>query len=117
MHELDLLAIAFRERAHFLVRFDLKAIEQYVAIVDIDLAVHTPEEVKRFFGRELRPQRRFTRDISNALMRAHGLMPGVDAEERGRSTRRFVQSEQATNRGCLAGPVRAEKAVYLSGRH
>jgi hypothetical protein len=113
VHQLNLLAVALGQRPHLLRWLDVETIDQLASVREIDAAMHTSQEVERLLRRQLRPQRRLTRDIRDAFMRAHRIPPRIDTKQRRRSTRRAMQTEQTTNRRRLPGTVRAQEAVDL----
>jgi len=88
VHQLDLLAIALRQRPHLLRGLDLEPLDQHLSVRKIDSAMHPSKELECLLSRELRSQRRLARDISDALVRAHGITPSVGTEEQRRPARR-----------------------------
>ena len=116
VHELDLLAVALRQRPHLLRRLHMEAIEQHRAVLGVDAAVHPAEEVERLFRGERRPERGLARDVRDPAVRGNRIAPRVDAEQRRRARGRPVQAEQAADRRGLARAVGPEESVDLAGR-
>ncbi len=67
--QLHLLAVALRQRADLLARVELEALDQRIAIGDVDAAVQPREELERLRARQRRPQERLAGDVGDAAMR------------------------------------------------
>jgi hypothetical protein len=86
--QLNLLVVAVRERAHLLVGVEVEALDERVAIRGVGAAPDAGEELERLRPRQRRPEVRLGRDVRDAAVGRHRLVPGVDAEELGTSRTR-----------------------------
>jgi hypothetical protein len=84
-----LLAVALRQRPDLLARVDLEALDELTAVGEIDPALplgacarrsgtQAAEELERLHRRQRRPQKRLSRHVRKAPVRADAIPPGID---------------------------------------
>jgi hypothetical protein len=81
--ELHLLPIALRERTDLLLRVQLEALDQHVAVGRVGPAADPREELERLGTRQPGPQVRLAGDVREVSMRLDRVAPRVDAEQLG----------------------------------
>jgi hypothetical protein len=114
--ELDLLAVPLRVVAHALAEVELEAVDELASVGAVDRAVQVGHELEALLARERGPQERLAGHVRQPAVRAHRVGPGIEPEDPRAPRRGPVQAEQQPDRGGLAGAVRPEVAVDLTGR-
>jgi hypothetical protein len=112
--QLDLLAIALRQRAHLLVGVELEALDERVAVGGVRAPAQLREVRERLGARQRRPQERLAGHVGDAVVGFDRIAPCVDAQQLGAAGARPVQPEQEPDRRRLAGPVRSQISIDLA---
>ena len=115
-HQLYLLPVPLRKRAHLLARVELEPFDEQVAVGTVGGAVQAREVGEGLVTGQRRPEKRLPRDIDDAPMGSDRVAPGVDAKQRGAASARPMQPEQQPDRCRLTCPIWDEVAVHLSWR-
>ena len=112
----DLLAVPPGIGTDLLVRIEVEAGDQLVAVGHVDLAVDPAEQVERLGTGQRRPQVGFPGHVGEAPMRLDGLALAVEAEDLAAPRRRLREAEHETDRRRLAGSIGAEVPDHLPRR-
>jgi hypothetical protein len=113
--QLNLLPVAVGECTHLLVRIELEARGQLVAVGCVSSPAHAGEELERLGAGQRRPQVRLGGHERHPPVRLNRVAPCIDPVELRPSGARAEQAEQQPDRGRLARSVRAEVPVHLAG--
>ena len=110
----DLLAVPPGIGTDLLVRIEVEAGDQLVAVGLVDLPVNPPEQVQRLGTGQRGPEVGFPGDVGEAAVRLHRSGPAVEAEDLAAPRRGLRQAQQEADRRRLAGAVGAEVADHLA---